>query len=127
MSLRKLSQASHYDYTRLSRVENGEHRIDPALVPALDEAVGASGLLVLLRSLDQAEGPSTGRKATLPAVGFHIDDGDSVMVELRTPDGRMVRVSLSRREFAQMLAAGTLRALLPAGVADLDSRAQPGR
>ena len=57
---------------------------------------------------------------TLPTGGLHVDDGDSVTLELRTPDGRIVRVSLSRREFTQLLATGALRGLLPAGVADLD-------
>jgi hypothetical protein len=121
MSLRELGQRSLYDYSRISRVERGEHLIDPEHVPAIDEALGTGGLLALLRSLapgtaDSAVG-SSGMK-TLPAGGLHVDDGDSVTLELRTPDGRIVRVSLSRREFAQLLTTGMLRGLLPAGVAD---------
>jgi hypothetical protein len=119
LSLRALGQAAHYDYSRLSRVENGEHLIDPALVPALDTAVGAGGLLIMLRSLAQDEQSAPGPTA-LPRAGFCIDDGDSVMLEMRTPDGRIVRVSLSRREFTHLLATGALRTVLPAGVADLD-------
>lgn len=120
LSLRALGQASHYDYSRLCRVENGEHLIDPALVPDLDTAVSGGGLLVLLRSLAFEDQKPNKRPKTLPKTAFHLDDGDSVEVELRTPDGRIVRVSLSRREFAQLIAAGTLRGVLPAGVADLD-------
>jgi transcriptional regulator with XRE-family HTH domain len=119
LSLRALGQAVHYDYSRLSRVENGDHLVDPALVPALDNAVGADGLLIKLRSLGQHEDPSQG-PTTLPTAGYHVDDGDSVRVELRTSDGRIVRVNLSRREFTRLMAAGALRAVLPAGVADLD-------
>ncbi|MGH3327943.1 MAG: helix-turn-helix domain-containing protein [Streptomycetales bacterium] len=117
LSLRELGRRSLYDYSRLSRAENGEHLIAPGLVPALDEAVGAGGLLVLLRSLADTERPAPG---TLPPTGLGVDDGDSVLLELRTPDGRIVRVNLSRREFTQMLAAGTLPTLLPAGVTNLD-------
>jgi transcriptional regulator with XRE-family HTH domain len=119
LSLRALGKAGNYDYTRLSRVETGEHLIDPALVPALDTAVGAGGLLIMLRSLAPDQAPTTGPK-TLPRARFRIDDGDTVLLEMRTPQGRIVRVSLSRREFAHLLAAGALRSVLPAGVADLD-------
>ncbi|MEJ3745547.1 helix-turn-helix transcriptional regulator [Actinomycetes bacterium KLBMP 9797] len=118
LSLRTLDQMVHYDYSRLSRVENGEHLIDPHHVPAIDAALGAGGLLILLRSL-APDTPSPGPK-TLPTTGFRVDHGDSVMVELRTTDGRIVHVNLSRREFAQLLASGALRAALPAGITDLD-------
>lgn len=118
LSLRALGQASLYDYSRLSRVENGEHLIDAALVPAIDEAVGGGGLLIMLRSLATGE-PSPGPTA-LAGAEFRVDDCDSVMVQLRNPDGRIVRVTLSRREFAQLMAAGALRASLPGGVTDLD-------
>jgi hypothetical protein len=127
LSLRALGQASHYDYSRLCRVENGEHLIDPALVSDLDKAVSGGGLLVLLRSLASENEKPNKRPKTLPNAAFRVDDGDSVMVELRTPDGRIVRVSLSRREFAQLIAAGTLRAVLPAGVADLDQAERVSR
>jgi transcriptional regulator with XRE-family HTH domain len=118
LSLRALGQASLYDYSRLSRVEKGEHLIDASLVSTIDKAVGGGGLLIMLRSLASEEpspGPKTGASA-----GFRVDDRDSVMLELRNPDGRIVRVTLSRREFAQLMAAGALRASLPAGVTDLD-------
>lgn len=119
MSLRALGEASHYDYSRLCRTEKGEHLVDPALVPAIDEAVGAGGLLTMLRSLVPDKTPSLGPK-TLPDTRLRVQDGDTVTVEMRTPDGRIVRVSLSRREFAQLIAAGALQTVLPAGAADLD-------
>ncbi|MBI1757830.1 MAG: helix-turn-helix domain-containing protein [Actinobacteria bacterium] len=119
LSLRGLGQAVHYDYSRLSRVENGDHLIGSSLVPVLDDAVGAGGLLIMLRSLAGDDTPVPGPTA-LPHASFHVDDGVGVMLELRTLDGRTVRVSLPRREFAQLLATGALWAVLPAGVADLD-------
>lgn len=123
MSLRELGNKCLYDYSRISRVERGEHLIDPEYVPAIDAALGTGGLLTLLRSLASEPADtaaSTSGMKTLPAGGLHVDDGDSVTLELRTPDGRIVRVGLSRREFTQLLTTGMLRGLLPAGVADLD-------
>jgi transcriptional regulator with XRE-family HTH domain len=120
LSLRELGQRSLYDYSRISRVERGEHLIDPELVAALDQALGAGGLLTTLRSLVQETDGATSGPKILPTGGHHVDDGDSVMLELRTPDGRIVRVKLSRREFTHLLTGGALRAVLPAGVGDLD-------
>jgi transcriptional regulator with XRE-family HTH domain len=122
MSLRELGRRSLYDYSRISRVERGEHLIDPEHVPALDEALGTGGLLVLLRSLapDSTGAPAESGPRSLSTGGLQVNDGDSVTLELRTPDGGSVRVSLSRREFAQLLAAGALRGLLPAGAVDPD-------
>jgi hypothetical protein len=118
LSLRELGEACHYNYSRLCRAEKGEHLIDPGIVAAVDRAVAGGGVLVLLRSL-ASEAPSPGPKA-LPRTNFHVNDGDSVEMELRTPGGRTVRVRLSRREFAQLLGLGGLRVALPAGVGDLD-------
>lgn len=73
----------------------------------------------MLRSLIPDKIPAPG-PGTLPTTRFQVNEGDTVAVELRTLDGRIVRVSLSRREFAQLLAAGTLQVMLPAGVANAD-------
>lgn len=123
MSLRELGQAAHYDYSRISRAERGEHLIDPVYVSAIDDALGTGGLLGLLRSLapqaPRDEAKASGMK-DLPTGGLRVDAGHSVTLELRTPDGRIVRVSLSRRQFTRLLTTGLLRGLLPAGVADID-------
>src|SRR5262245_41022340 len=58
LSLRELGRRSLYDFSRISRVERGEHLIDPEYVPALDQALGTGGLLGLLRSL----APEPGRR-----------------------------------------------------------------
>ncbi len=120
LSLRELGERAHYDYSRLSRAERGHHLMDPDLVRSLDEVLGTGGLLILLRSLAQDEPVMPGPRP-LPTAGVHVDAGDTVLLELRTPDGRSVQVSLSRREFAQLLSGGALRAVLPAGASDLDA------
>ncbi|MFV2018348.1 helix-turn-helix domain-containing protein [Micromonospora sp. LOL_023] len=122
LSLRALGKATHYDYSRISRVERGEHLIDAQYVPALDAALGTGGLLALLHSLNpDAETVRATGRLTLPTGGLHVDDGDSVTLQLQTPDGRTVRVSLSRRDLGKLLASGALRAVVPAGVADVDA------
>lgn len=118
LSLRQLAETVHYHYSRLSRAERGEHLIDPAYIPAIDAAVRGNGLLTMLRSM-APDGPRPGPKA-LPSADFLVNDGDTVMLELRTSDGRNVQVKLSRREFAQLLAGGALQTALPGGVANLD-------
>jgi transcriptional regulator with XRE-family HTH domain len=124
MSLRALGQAAHYDFSRISRTERGEHLIDARYVSALDDALGAGGLLTMLRSLVSdtaaALAPPAG-VVSLPTGGLHLNDDGSVTLRLQTPDGRTVQVSLSRRELGKLLASGALRAILPAGVADPDA------
>ncbi|MEV4415520.1 helix-turn-helix transcriptional regulator [Catellatospora sp. NPDC049609] len=125
-SLRELARRCLYDYSRISRVERGEHLIDADLVPALDEALRADGLLITLRALI----PRPGALATTPharlRAGLRMDGGDTVALEFTTPNGRVVRMDLPRREFNNLLAGGALRALLPAGVADLDQAERVG-
>ncbi|HEX8348258.1 MAG TPA: helix-turn-helix transcriptional regulator [Actinoplanes sp.] len=118
LSLRALGEAVHYDYSRLSRVEKGEHLIDPARVPAIDAAANGGGSLIMLRSL--AAGETWQASGDLADAELHADDGDSVMMDLRMPDGRIIGVSISRREFARLFAAGAMRASLPGGPAHPD-------
>jgi len=120
LSLRALGKAAHYDYTRLSRAERGEHLVDPDVARALDRALQTGGLLGRLRSLEPPVAPARGRAPALPRTTFGDGPGDTVKLELRTADGRTVQVSLTRREFAQLLGSGALHAVLPAGVTDLD-------
>src|SRR5690242_1302748 len=93
MSLRALGQAAHYDFSRISRVERGEHLIDARYVPALDAALRSGGLLGMLRSLVNEPTPDGAKAAApgptaLPTGGLHTDDGDTVTLRLQTPDGR---------------------------------------
>jgi hypothetical protein len=110
-----------YDYSRLSRMENGEHLGDEVLVTALDQILRTGGLLTVLRSAAQPPSvPSDPVAAALPAGMLHVGDSDSVVVEIRMSDGRSVRVSMSRRQFGQMLSSGALHGILPAGVVSVD-------
>ncbi|MDG4803689.1 helix-turn-helix transcriptional regulator [Micromonospora sp. WMMD980] len=122
MSLRALAARARYDYSRLCRVEHGEHLPATEWVEGIDTALNAGGLLMLLRSLAPAGAASARRRTTIPLAGLHPDDGqgDSVTLQLRTPDGRTVLVKLSRRQLGELMASGLLRTILPAGVTDPD-------
>ena len=50
LSLRELGKRALYDYTRLSRAENGEVLIPAEKVCLLDEVLQAGGLLIALRA-----------------------------------------------------------------------------
>ncbi|WP_433528370.1 helix-turn-helix domain-containing protein [Micromonospora sp. CA-263727] len=120
LSLRALGKAVHYDYSRLSRAERGEHLVDPDVVRTLDTALNSGGLLARLRGLAPVD---SARRRPAPAAfpaTLGTGPGDTVKLELRTAGGRIVRVALTRREFTHLLTTGALRAVLPAGIADLD-------
>ncbi len=121
LSLRELGRRCHYDYSRLSRMENGEHLGDEVLLDTLDQMLHAGGLLKALRTSALPPPVATGPAVTvLPPGMLRAGDGDSVMLEMRMMDGRSVRVSMSRRQFGQLLSTGALRGILPAGVLSLD-------
>ncbi|MGH3888028.1 MAG: helix-turn-helix domain-containing protein [Pseudonocardiaceae bacterium] len=121
LSLRELGKLCHYDYSRLSRMENGEYLGDDALVGTIDQLLHAGGLLQALRSAAQPRSVLAGpASAALPAGTLYVGDSDSITVEIRMLDGRSVRVSMSRRQFGQLLAAGALPGIMPAGVLGLD-------
>lgn len=118
LSLRELGRRVHYDYSRLSRAENGEHLIPAEQIVLIDHTLGAGGLLNRLRAL--AGDSAAARAAGIAPAGLRAEAGDTVKLTWRTPDGRTVTVHVSRRQFTQLLATGTLGALLPAGAANLD-------
>jgi hypothetical protein len=121
LSLRELGRRCHYDYSRLSRMENGEHLGDEVLVGTIDQILHAGGLLQALCSAAQPPSVATDPlAAALPAGMLHVGVGNSVIVEIRMLDGRSVRVSMSRRQLGQMLTAGALHDILPAGVFSVD-------
>ncbi|MGH3803483.1 MAG: helix-turn-helix domain-containing protein, partial [Pseudonocardiaceae bacterium] len=135
LSLRELGKRCHHDYSRLSRMETGEHLGDPALLAEIDRILGAGGLLTVLRAAAELPSDPAGPVVAAPAVGMgHGGDGAAVMLEMRMAGGRSVRMSIPRREFGQLLATGALGALFPAGVLNLDDAdrlitvmAQPSR
>jgi hypothetical protein len=107
LSLRELGKRALYDYTRLSRAERGEIVIPERQVQVLDDLLRAGGLLVALRR----------GAASVPGgvVVSHCSVAGSgpVILEIRLPGGGSITMSLSRRQFAQILATGALGAALP--------------
>jgi hypothetical protein len=122
LSLRGLAAQARYDYTRLSRAERGEHLPAAEWVHGVDAALKAGGMLIFLRALAPAGQAASQRRTALPFAGLRNDDGhsDTVALQMQTPDGRTVQVTLSRRQLAELMASGLLRAILPAGTADPD-------
>lgn len=117
LSLRELGKRALYDYTRLSRAERGEILIPESQVRAIDDVLHAGGILTALRQ-------------SVPALASGISadrcsvSGDGpVIVEIRLPGGGSITMSLSRRQFTQMLGAGVLGAALP-GAANTEDAAR---
>ena len=78
LSLRELGKRCHYGYSRLSRMENGEHLGDEVLVGTIDQMLHAGGLLRALRSA--AQPPSV-----LPALPWRRFRRERCMSETVTP------------------------------------------
>lgn len=119
MSLRELGRAVHYDHSRLSRAENGEHLPALGYVRSIDAALGTGNLLATLHQLAEQPGPPQ-PALQLGAVAGHTDDPQPATVELHLPDGRVTRVSISRRQLVELLAAGGVLATLPTGLLNTD-------
>lgn len=119
MSLRDLGRSIHYDHSRLSRAENGEHLPTLTYVRSMDAAFGTGELLTTLRGL--AEQASQDRMALpIRTVVPSEEDPRATTVEVRMPDGRVMRLPISRRQFSELLAAGGVMAILPAGMFNPD-------
>jgi transcriptional regulator with XRE-family HTH domain len=107
LSLRELGRRALYDYTRLSRAESGQILIPAHQVSVLDNVLHAGGLLTTLR-----QAAETGTVAG-PVAHCTVTGSGPVMLEIRLPGGGSIQVSLSRRQFAQLIAAGALSSALP--------------
>jgi transcriptional regulator with XRE-family HTH domain len=106
LSLRELGKRALYDYTRLSRAERGEILIPEPQVQVLDDVLHAGGLLVALRrGAASVPGVVAGRCS--------VAGSGPVTLEIRLPGGGSITMTLSRRQFAQLLAAGALSSALP--------------
>ena len=107
LSLRELGKRALYDYTRLSRAERGQILIPEHQAQVLDDVLDAGGLLVALRR---------GASASVPGVvASHcsVAANGPVILDIRLPGGGSITMSLSRRQFAQLLATGALSSALP--------------
>jgi transcriptional regulator with XRE-family HTH domain len=119
MSLRELGRAVHYDHSRLSRAENGEHLPALGYVRSIDAALGTGDLLATLRRLAEQPGPPQ-PDLEMGAVAGGQDDPQPATVELHLPDGRVMRVSISRRQLGELLAAGGALAMVRKGLFNTD-------
>lgn len=119
MSLRELGRAVHYDHSRLSRAENGEHLPALGYVRSIDAALGTGDLLATLHQLAEQPGPAQ-PDLEMGVVAGGQDDPQPATVELHLPDGRVMRVSISRRQLGELLAAGGALAMVRKGLFNPD-------
>jgi transcriptional regulator with XRE-family HTH domain len=115
LSLRELGKRALYDYTRLSRAEHGEILVPEAQAQALDNILNAGGVLVALRNAAAGKTPApAGRPCS-------VTTGEPVTLEIRLPGGGSITLTLSRRQFTQILATGALAAGFPAAATPDDA------
>ena len=86
LSLRELGRRSFYDYSRLSRAENGRILIPEPQVRVLDDVLGAGGLLVALR-----HGTNAVTAPEAIAGRCTVTDGEPVILEAHLPGGGSIR------------------------------------
>jgi transcriptional regulator with XRE-family HTH domain len=108
LSLRGLAAGAHYDIAWLSRMENGLYLPPAETITEIDTALHAEGLLKDLRTILQ----EPQRATPLPLVPGGVED-DAVMLDLKTPEGGSIRVRISRRDFNQLIANGSLATVFP--------------
>lgn len=139
LSLGKLSETALFNTSYMARVERGVQAASADLVRAYDRALGASGSLVRLHtsilegvSLDALPaghvanpGPHVANTpvALADESDIHAPSEEGMSVPVRTDDGRIIFVSLSRRALIGALGAGAA----VAAVSDLPAAASAGR
>ncbi|UUN28201.1 helix-turn-helix transcriptional regulator [Streptomyces sp. FIT100] len=122
LSLGKLGQAIVFNSSYMARVERGDQAPSPDLVHAYDSALGASGALIRLHeSITQGAslealrarhvsnpGPHVSKSpvALADESGIQAPSEEGLSVPVRTDDGRIIFVSLSRRALIGALGAG---------------------
>lgn len=131
LSLEALGKLVYRDRSFLAKIEKGQRTISAELARACDQAIGADGTLIRLHSLvTSPDGahvaePSSARghvaksalhvakQSALVAPDASLPsplegDDEQVSVPARTPDGRVIFVSVSRRYFMRGMAAAAL-------------------
>ncbi len=99
LGVRELARRVPCNPGYLSNLKNGKAKASPKLAAAVDRVLGAEGALAAL-----AAGPSTRR----PRGHVQQDDAtgpEMISVPCRTPDGRIIFVTVPRRTFLQGTAA----------------------
>ncbi|MGH3794099.1 MAG: helix-turn-helix domain-containing protein [Pseudonocardiaceae bacterium] len=106
LSLAELGQQVHCNPSYLAKIERAERPIPGALVESCDRALDAAGTLVRLHALAEAEPEQAAEPTHVASEDIHVAnqagnlDGE-IIVPARTPDGRVVFVSVPRRVFLQ--------------------------
>ena len=99
IGVRELARSSGYTHGHISDLRNGRKRPSPEAAQDLDDALGAGGELAALAS--QAAPGRPRRHVTWDdAAG-----AETVSVPCRTPDGRIIFVTVPRRTFLQGMGA----------------------
>jgi len=113
LSVRGLARAASYDPGYLCRVLAGRQCVSVALAARLDQVLDAGGMLVAL-------GPGTRHVPEGNQVRDNAGEPEMIRVPCRTPDGRIVFVTIRRRTFLQRAGVTAFAALgvPPARLAD---------
>lgn len=143
LSLAKLSKKVRYNTSYMARVERGGQASSPELAAAYDGALGAGGALVRLhktisegRSLESLARGHVAKRSSDVANGdvalasepdMQAPSEEGLSVPVRTDDGRVVFVSLSRRSLLGALGVGAAVAATPAPAAALVQQAAKSR
>lgn len=112
LSLAELARRVHCDPSYLAKIERAERPIPTALVESCDRTLDAAGTLVRLHALAEAQ-PETVEPTHVASEDTHVAnqpgslDGE-IIVAARTPDGRVVFVSVPRRAFLQGIGSTAL-------------------
>ncbi len=113
LSLAELGQQLHCNPSYLAKIERAERPIPATLVESCDRALDASGALVRLHALAEAGREQAAKPTHVASEDIHVAsqpgnlDGE-IVVPARTPDGRVVFVSVPRRAFLQDIGATAL-------------------
>ncbi|MGH3812409.1 MAG: helix-turn-helix domain-containing protein [Pseudonocardiaceae bacterium] len=115
LSLAELGQQLHCNPSYLAKIERAERPIPATLVESCDRALDASGALVRLHALAEAEPEQAAKPTHVASEDIHVSsqhgnlDGE-IVVPVRTPDGRVVFVPVPRRAFLQGIGSTALGA-----------------
>lgn len=104
LSLAEFGQLVHCSPSYLAKIERAERPIPAALVASCDRALDACGALVRLHTLAEAQREQAATRTHVASEDTHVANqpgnlDEEIVVPARTPDGRVVFVSVPRRTF----------------------------
>ncbi|MEU2722750.1 helix-turn-helix domain-containing protein [Streptomyces smyrnaeus] len=138
LSLRELEKKVRFSHSYMARVERGDQTPSADLVAAYDRELNAGGSLIRLhkRIISDSES-SASRRVYVSNPGLHVsktpvslvgDEGseapssEGISVPVRTDDGRIIHVSLSRRAMLGALGSAAALSAAPEVAAAASSR-----